>query len=179
MNRKLLFTLLMSMVSIAALAQPTLTDVNIVPSIGDDQLYYVADTNSVIDPTTGANVTFGYTNLRGYGLTQTQYIVNPASTPNAGDFPTATYADTSDAATTNTRFAQVFGTDSLGNIGFVANVPGFGTVLARYNQDPGKIFEFPFAYGNSFTDNYSGDFDLLSQTTNAAGNTTPLPSPEG
>lgn len=172
MNKKLLFTLFAAFSSLAIIAQPTLTDANIVPSIGDNQLYFVADTNSLIDPTVGANVTFNYTGLRGYGMNQTQHIVNPASTPNAGDYPSATYADTSDASTTNTRYSQVFGTDSLNNIGFVANVQGFGTVVARYDQDPEITFPFPFNYADNFMDNYSGSFTLLAQNTNAAGNAT-------
>ena len=172
MKKKLLFTLLVAICSTAVIAQPTLTDANVVPSIGDNQLYYVADTNSVIDPTVGANVIFDYTMLRGYGMTQTQYIVNPASTPNGATYPTATYADTSDATATNTRYAQVFGTDSLNTIGLVANVQGFGTVVAEYSEDPEKMFAFPFNYGDNYVDNYSGDFTLLSQVTDAYGNAT-------
>lgn len=171
---KKLYALIISSLAYAsiAIAQPTLTPTNFIPGIGDNQMYYVADTNSVIDPTVGANVVFNYTGLRGYGMTQNQYIVNASTTTNGGSFPSATYADTSDATAANIRYAQSFAPDSLDNIGFVAQVPGYGTVVAQYDNDPEILMSFPFNYGDSYMDNYSGNFSLLSQNTNGAGNAT-------
>ncbi|MCB0402998.1 MAG: T9SS type A sorting domain-containing protein [Flavobacteriales bacterium] len=162
----------MALTAIAAIAQPTLTTTNFVPAINDNQLYHVADTNSLLDPTTGANVVFNYSGLRGYSITQNQFIVNPSITTYGASFPTATYADTSNATATNTRYAQVMSTDSLINVGLVANVPGYGDIVAQYNMDPEIAMKFPFNYADSYNDNYAGTFSLLGQNTNAAGNAT-------
>jgi len=165
------FALAIGLTSVA-IAQPTLTATNFVPAINDNQLYYVADTNSTINPTTGANVIFNYNSLRGYGMNQNQYIINPASTTYSGDFPSATYADTSNALASNTRYSQVMGTDSVINIGFVANVQGYGDVVAKFDQNPEISMKFPFNYGNSYNDVYAGSFTMMMQTTNGNGNAT-------
>lgn len=154
------------------IAQPTLTSTNYVPAVNDNQLYYIADTNSVIDPTIGANVVFSYGGLSGYGMTQNQYIVNPASTTNGSSFPTATYADTSDATASNIRYAQTYGTDSLNNIGFVAQIPGYGTVIAQYDTDEETLMKFPFNYGDNYVDPYAGTFTMQGQNFNGQGNAT-------
>ena len=69
--KKIYFSLFVIMGSAAAiLAQPTLTSSNFSPAIGDAQLYYIADSSTVINTTTGANVTFDYSGLQGYAQTQ-------------------------------------------------------------------------------------------------------------
>jgi len=167
MKKLILFAFLFSGLNL--LAQPTLTSSNFTPIVGDSQLYYVADTNSTIDPTIGANVIFDYTNLRGYGATQTEYFVNPTTTTYASDFPTASYADTTQGFPINKKYTEVVATDSLSNVGFVANITTFGTVVAKYNQDPEILMKFPFNYGNNYTDNYSGVFTVQGQNTNGNG----------
>ncbi len=164
--------ILLVVVSASLIAQPTLTTSNFVPAINDNQLYYVADTNSVIDPTIGPNVVFSYGNLAGYGMTQNQFIINPATTPNAGDFPSASYADTSNAVANNTRYSEVAGLDSLLNIGFVAQIPTYGTLIAKYDQNPEVLMKFPFNYGDNYVDPYSGTFtlQLTGTNTDAEGN---------
>jgi len=156
------------------IAQPTITSTNFTPSIGDSQLYNVADTNSVLDNTTGANVTFNYTGLAGYGQSQTQHIVDPATTFYASDFPGATTADTTDGSAINTNYSQLFSTDSITKSGIVANVTTYGTVVVKYNQDPEITMKFPFNYGDNYTDNYAGLFTIVAygQTTNGSGTTT-------
>jgi hypothetical protein len=158
--------------SAAALAQPTLTSANFAYAVSDNQLYYVADTNSLVDPTTGANVVFSYTGLRGYGLTQNQFIINPATTTYGTTFPTADYADTSNAVSTNTRYSEIIGTDSIINLGFVANVPTYGDIIAEYSYNPEVLMTFPFNYSNNFTDIYSGTFTVQGQSTDGNGTVT-------
>lgn len=166
-----LLTLLIAVVSIS-IAQPTLTSTNYVYAINDNQLYYIADTNSILDPTVGANVVFNYTGLRGYGMTQNQYIIDPTTTTYTADFPTADFADTSNALATNTRYSELIGTDSLINLGFVANVQGYGDVVARYNYNPEIAMKFPFNYNDNYVDSFAGSFTVLSQNTDGEGHAT-------
>lgn len=158
---------------IIAFAQPTLTQANFVPNIGDSQLYYVADTNSVLDNTTGANVIFNYNDLRGYGVTQTQHFVDPTTTPNTLDFPTATFTDTTAGFPGNLKYNQDF-TDSLDVIGLVLDINSFGVVVAKYDNDPEIFMKFPFTYGDSFADAYGGQFTSPAAPipTNGNGNVT-------
>ena len=157
--------------SVVAFAQPTLTQSNFVPGIGDSQLYYVADTNSILDNSSGPNAVFYYSGLRGYGQTQTQYFVTPASTSNAGDYPTATFTDTTAGFDGNLKYNQDF-TDSLNVIGLVLEINTFGTVIAKYDDDPEIFMKFPFNYGDSFTDNYGGTFTSPAAPLPTKGNGT-------
>lgn len=150
-------------------AQPTLTSANFAYSINDNQTYYIADTNSVIDPTTGANVIFDYNMLRGYGMTQDQYIIDPTTTTYSSDFPSADFADTSNALATNTRYSELISTDSLINLGFVANVQGYGDVVARFDINPEIAMKFPFNYNDNYVDSFAGNFTVLGQNTNGKG----------
>ncbi|MDF1672782.1 MAG: T9SS type A sorting domain-containing protein [Vicingaceae bacterium] len=171
---KKLYTLLTLAIGFTtvAIAQPTLTAANYVTAINDNQLYYIADTNSVINPTIGANVIFNYNGLRGYGMTQNQYIIDPTTTTYTGDFPSANYADTSTALATNIRYTELVSTDSLINLGFVANVPPYGDVIARYNYNPEIAMKFPFNYGDTYNDIYSGNFTIATQNTDGNGTVT-------
>ncbi len=167
--KKFTFGLLLFANSFVLLSQPILTATNFVPLVGESQLYYIADTNSLLNNTTGANVVFDYSSLKSYGMIQTTRYVDPASTANASDFPTASYADTTDGFPINKRFSQNK-TDSLINVGLVLDINNFGTTLGKYNSDPETIMKFPFAYGNSFSDNYSGSFTATSAPLPTNGN---------
>ncbi len=100
---KKLYISLITILSTASIivAQPTLTQSNFTPIIGDAQLYYIADTNTVINTTTGANVTFDYSGLQGYGVTQTQYTLDPTSTTFSSVFPNANLADSTEGYAVN------------------------------------------------------------------------------
>ena len=154
----------------AAYAQPTLTSANHAPLIGNSQLYYVADSNSVIDNTTGANVTFDYSNLAGYGMTQTSHFVDPSTTTYASSYTSSTYADTTVGSPVNKRYGQLVNTDSLVNNGMVLDINTFGTTIVEF-FDPEKTITYPFTYGGSFNDVFSGQFTAVdyNTTTNGSG----------
>ena len=175
--KKILFTALtLFCFSVAIIAQPTLTSSNFTPVIGDNQLYYVADSNSVIDNTVGANVVFNYTGLQTYGITQTQSYINPTTTTYTSDFPSASYADSTSGFPINKNYTQAIASDSLMNIGFVANNAAQGTVVVKYSTNPEKTMQFPFNYNNFFIDDYAGVFTLTVATlpinTNGNGQAT-------
>ena len=106
--KKLFLTIFVAGCSIILNAQPILTQANFVPVVGESQLFYIADTNSVVDPTVGANVIFNYTGIQGYGATQTQYIIDPTTTTFALDFSSATYADTTGGYPINKNYSKGF-----------------------------------------------------------------------
>lgn len=157
----------------SAIAQPTLTQANFSFNFPDSVVYFIADSLSLIDNTVGPDVTFDYSRLRGYGQLQTGYYFDPTTTAGAASFPTATLAENTDASPQN--FIYTLSTiDSLTTIGFLADISGFGLTTGKYNVDPEKIMDFPFNYGDSFTDNYAGSFSANISpiglvTTNAAG----------
>jgi len=166
------FLLMIVCSHLTLMAQPILTASNFTPSIGDSQLFYIADSNTVVDPTVGANVVFNYGNIQGYGLTQTQYVIDPTTTTYTGDFLSASYADTTGGSPINTNYSKVESTDSLTNIGFVADIPAYGIAVVRYNIDPETTIKFPFNYGDNYTDNYAGVFNVQAQNTNGNGTAT-------
>ncbi len=168
---KKLYTFLIGafITSTVIIAQPVLTSANFTLSIGDTQMFHVADSNTSVDPTVGANVTFNYGGMLGYGATQTQYVIDPTTTTYTGDFPSATYADTTGGSPINTNYTKVEATDSLTNIGFIVDLPTYGTVKVRYNTDPEITMKFPFNFGDNYSDNYSGVFTVQSQNTNGEG----------
>lgn len=145
---------------VASIAQPTLTQANFVHTIGESTFYYLADTNTTtLNPTLGPNVVFDYTNVLSLGISQTDYYVDPSTTPGAASFPTADYCEKTNLGDTNFIYSKS-NIDSLFTIGFIADINGFGVVTAKYDQDPETVMKFPFNYGNFYTDDYSGTFDV-------------------
>lgn len=171
------FLILMIIGGGTMVAQPTLTQANFVQNVGDTVFYYLADTlTTTLNPTVGANVVFDYTTVKSLNLTQTTQYLAPSSTPGASDFPTADYAEKSDAASSNYIYSKS-NTDSLYTIGFIADINGFGTVTAKYSSDPETVIKFPFNYNDNYTDNYSGVFStiymgIVPVSTNGAGTVT-------
>ncbi len=156
---------------VTGIAQPILTQNNFTYNYPDSVVYFIADSVSVLDTTIGSDVIFDYTKLRGYGLNQTGYYVDPASTPSTGDFPTANMAENTNATPQNFVYT-LSSVDSVTNIGFVADITGFGLTTGKYDVDPEAIMRFPFSFGNNYTDNYEGSFSVSIPpvvSTNAVG----------
>lgn len=151
------FIFITVILSTTTLAQPILTQSNFTYNYPDSVVYFIADSVSVLDTTIGADVIFDYTKLRGYGLNQTGYYVDPVSTPSTGDFPTANMAENTDATPQNFIYT-LNSADSVTNLGFVADITGFGLTTGKYDVDPEAIMRFPFAYDSNYTDSYAGSF---------------------
>jgi len=175
---KNIYTLILFVItfSVNTLAQPILTQNNFTFAFPDSTLYYIADTNTVLNNTIGDGVVFDYTTLRGYGMTQKAYYIDPASTSSTSDFPTASLAEKSSLSAVNIVYS-LSTADSVTNLGFVADIVGFGFTTAKYNIDPEAVIRFPFKYGDGYTDNYAGTFSanvaiVGTVSTNAAGSVT-------
>lgn len=155
------------------IAQPILNQNNFTFNFPDSTIYFIADSNSVLDNSIGANVVFNYDSLKGYGMLQKAFYIDPTTTALTSSFSTASLAEKSDASTQNFIYS-LSSADSVTNLGFVANVVGFGLTTAKYNLDPEAIIRFPFTFGNSYSDNYAGSFSVNHAiaglvTTNASG----------
>ena len=176
--RKIFLTWIVVSFCLLMKAQPTLTHTNFVPLIGESQLYYIADTNTVLDNTNGANVIFDYTGMHTYGQVQTLYFVDPTTTASTSDFLSATTADTTGGVPVNMKYNQDF-TDSLDIIGLVLNINTFGTVIAKFDANPEIIMKFPFNYGDSFSDDYGGEFTSAAAPIPTNGNGTVTVTADG
>jgi hypothetical protein len=152
--KKLLFILFISLISLSAFAQPTLTSGNYTPSIGETYTYYVAD--SLANPGgNGAGVTWNFSTLKGYAVPQeVTYIVNPALTPQGPTyFGTSQFADTTAGKNITYYIANA---TTVNNKGYVFVNTLTGSAVIEWNVNDEKIMEFPFTYNSSFNDNFSG-----------------------
>jgi hypothetical protein len=145
---------------VTIIAQPTLNSSNAIQNIGDSKEFYVADSNSVISNEIGNNVIFDYSNLKGYGNTKNIYILDPTNTPYSDEYPDATIADSTEGVAINKNYSRLNGTTSLTKEGIVAEIGDYGAVVGKYDIDPEIAMKFPFKYGDSFTDNYVGNFKV-------------------
>lgn len=120
---------------------------------------------------TGSGVTWDYSAIGGFaGEMRTLTIVDPATTSNSADFPSATKAVTIE------NFLTTYWASSpteRNSPGFVFNEPTFGEVKAVFNTDPQKLAEYEFSLNDQVNDNFAGtmyfSFSGLPMSPAAAG----------
>lgn len=136
------------------LAQPTLTSANMT-TIGNSQTYFDADSLAPsLDAVAGANVTWDYSAMAGYGgSTTVNDIVDIAVTGLTADYPKATMADTlGQISVYRTNFAN-----NVASYGFSFTEVSLGRVKFLYNTDTLVQMTYPFTFGDNYTDNVAGD----------------------
>jgi len=113
---------------------------------GDQYISESADTANVTEGNSGANVTWNFSaiNLLGNEL-QTEFV-NPNGLPGSSFFPGATLAQQFDGTYV---FAKDEG-NAVYSMGMYSEELG-----VRSYTDMQKVFQYPFSFGNSFSDNYS------------------------
>lgn len=169
MKRSLLFTLILLLcnLTVQLYAQPTLTQANNFPEIGDALIRINADPAGVSIGASGANVTWDFQDLTPAGGINEGTMVAPAATGFAANFPTANIVRSSndlmfydDAAT------------AVDFLGFMA-ADGAGGFIEIAHTNPLTEIQYPFTFGDSFTDDgvrtyltYTGD---MSNTVEADG----------
>lgn len=121
---------------------------------------------------TGTGLTWDYSNIAGYqGQLRNLTVVDPTTTTNTSDFPSATKAIVVENFLTTYWSSNTIERNSPG---FVFNEPTFGEVKAIFNTDPQKLANYEFAYSNELTDVFSGSlffsFSGLPQNPDATGN---------
>lgn len=142
------------------------------PADGDGTTLFVIDSLAPnFAAITGPNATWDYSSYAGYGNeTRTITALDAANTTNATSFPNATVSIDLE------NFLQTYSSNSsteLTGRGFVYNEPNVGEIIAKFNTDQAKMFEFPMDENSAaINDVFSGD---LIYTLPVVGvQTTPL-----
>ena len=142
------------------------------PAIGASQLMHscfelTPNLNSIV----GNTAQWDYS--QAYGLSQTQLleVIDPSTTANSSDFLGATKAMRIENSITN-----YFSSSANERIsqGFFFEEPNFGAIIAKYDTDAQTTMEYPFAFGNTVSDVFSGslefEFNGTPQTPDFDGN---------
>ena len=120
---------------------------------------------------TGTGLTWDYSNIAGYqGELRNLTIVDPTTTTNTADFPSATKAVVVE------NFLTTYWTSTTterNSPGFVFNEPTFGEVKAIFNTDPQTLANYEFAYNDELNDVFAGSlyftFSGFPQNPDATG----------
>lgn len=151
MKKTLLFTTL----TLASLSNAqSLTQAN-EAAIGAYQEMFVCD--SFVDIQEGINgptATWDFTALEAYGGEVRDYEIGDASgSPFTGDFSSST-------KTLKIGAIETFYNSSINDKvsqGFVYTEPNLGDIKAIFSADEAELVNYPMAYGDDFTDAFSGD----------------------
>ena len=149
----------------------SLTQIN-EPTIGQSSTMYLCDSNAVnLASVIGNTAVWDYSQLGKYtSQLRTINIVDPANTTNASSFTNSTIAfqiqnfiSTYSSSTSSDRNSQ----------GFVFKEPSLGDVIAEYTSNNEVLMTYPFAFGNTSTDNFSGNlsfnFNGIAQNPSCTG----------
>jgi len=163
--------LLATLISSYSFAQTVIMDQSNEPAIGDLKTMYTCD--SLTDPlesTTGNGVTWDYTQLVGLNGTRNLIVIDPATSPYSSIYTNSTKGYNIEGSLTN--FYNSTSTERQSQ-GFIFEEPSFGTVIAHFDVNEQKTVSYPFANGDSFTDNFSGNlsftFNGLAQNPSCTG----------
>jgi len=167
MNKSLLFTAFILPTSMLV-GQFTQTNE---PQIGSSSVLYVIDSLApTFENITGNDVEWDYSSYGGYGgVSRDLLVVDPATTPYAGDYPLAT------KALLIQDFLSLFFTstpDDRTSYGFVFYEPSFGDILAEFNANPALLYNYPMDVTDGLSDDFSGtlNFDFVTpQSADAEG----------
>lgn len=147
MKRFILFTALTALFTLTAYSQPELT-VNSIPEIGSSFVEYECDTTGVSDGAAGANQNWDFSDL--VQSTEESPIMFTIEAPENGEryeeFPGADFAQ---VFYDGSVFYKLNGS-KLERLGV-----GFSEGIEKLD-DLSTIMEFPFGYGDSFEDEFSG-----------------------
>lgn len=180
MKRIIILFVIFVVASVQCYTQPTLTYSGNAPQIGDIYNLHFVDAEGLSEGGSGANQVWSYTDLSVIESSQTT-VMDPSATPFAADFPEANAAFLFEAG--NYTYA-VINTNYVENVGIAAEESGIDFIIHYTN--PVRIINFPFAYGNSYTDDYQGNYTMQMMTVTQSGTRTftadaygTLTTPEG
>jgi len=168
MKKHLLFTALL----FSAASQAQQLELTNEPAIGTTQTMYLLDTLTDAYPNiTGTGVTWDYSNIIGMNQeTRVIEILDATATAYASSFPSSTKVMSIQGSISNYFSSN---TSERTSQGFVYEEPAFGTVLATFDVNNETTIQYPFAYGDYFSDNFEGalsfDFNGFPQNPTATG----------
>lgn len=144
---------------VVSLAQPTLTENNSTPAI-----YTILNYNSgeaEVNDDAGEDMTWDNSDV--FGIPAASYtVIDPSWTPFSKDYNDSNWALADDVTTIFYNSAD----SGLVYYGGVEN----GSVI--YYSDPLVYFQFPFTYGDTWEDEYSGNFNLTGIDWERSGTVT-------
>ncbi len=160
-----LFTLLILIACVfPATAQPVLDYPTNVPQPGDAYTYTTADTNGVSEGAAGANITWDLSGITSNGTSYDYEVLDASTTPYIGTFPTADIAYTE----TGSEFFQYYDITTTTN-----EYIGYGSpTLNMIYSDNMKVMNYPFTYGDSFSDNSLYSFESSGYNFTTASSQT-------
>ncbi len=168
MKKILLLSVLFSSYSFA---QSVSMNQNNEPTVGDFKIMYNCD--SLTDPLeniTGTGVTWNYSQLVGFIGTKNLEVIDPTTSPYSSIYTTSTRGYSVQGSLTNFYNSTSGERQSQG---FVFEEPSFGIVIAHFDINEQKTVIYPFAHGDSFTDNFAGNlsftFNGLDQNPQCTG----------
>jgi len=152
MNRKLLFTILVTVISTTARSQAILTAANFNPIIGNQFVNIPCDTAGVTEGAYGAGISWNFS-----GLVPSAYDTGSAeacsATPDCALFPGSSYAIVSHSTDIIDYYIET--STNLSQNGFYASADSD----AVYSE-PIVQFEYPFTYNTTFSNPYAGVITL-------------------
>lgn len=130
------------------------------PEIGDGLTLYVIDSMAPsYENETGANANWDYSGELGYNDESRNVTVLDASqAPNATSFPNAVEAV--DVEGFLQTFSSTTATELTGH-GFVFNEPSFGEIVAKFDVDDAKLYEYPMDENSpAIYDDFEGELQF-------------------
>ena len=134
--------------TVTSYAQPTLTDVNTNPQIGDKVILHISNYTS--PGTGGTNQNWNFSSLPSNAV-DTQFVDNSSNSAYSASFPNATYYMYSSSSTDEGFY------NSNSSVQQIVGLYSAGTGTSPYT-DPQDALRFPFQYQNTFADSFSTYF---------------------
>lgn len=161
-------TLLLLSVFTSAIASAQLTQAN-EPAIGDTQIMYMCDTSYFTKNTAAAGngVTWDFTNCGkvSNGATRTVAVKTPSTITDK--YPSATKAIDIQGYMTSYFSSTATARNSKG---MQFTQPGFGEISVILNDaNDEKVMEYPYNFGNSHLDNFTGEVKSTQVNTTCTG----------
>lgn len=132
--------------------------------------YYVMDSTAAnLSAVTGTGVTWNYANLTAYeNATTPDVIIDASASPFASSFPNSVYND--DLSTGASIFFSN-SPDSMTVQGYVFVADG-NDVIVKHDLNPLKMMTFPLAVGGTYTDDLSGEVEIMGNPFPSTGTAT-------
>lgn len=159
-------TLLFAVLSLAFYGNSQMTQAN-EAAIGTTVSMFLCDSFATnLDGVNGASAIWDYTTLGGYDNEfRDVSVVDASTTTYASDFPTS-----ATAITVGTNLTSYYNSTASerSSQGFVFSEPSLGDVIAQFNGNEEIVATYPFAFGNTVNDGFSGTINYLTTLSASA-----------
>jgi hypothetical protein len=159
--KKLIVLIIILLSASQIFSQVVLTN-SINPTPGNTQRIVNCDTTGIVQGNSGTNQTWNFTTLTRQDSSLLSWVT-ASSTPYAAQFPTSNMASTNDNSNYN------YFTTSSANL--LTNGTAGPTLVIPYS-DAELFMQYPFAYSNTFTDNFAANYTSGGTPVRRTGTTT-------